>query len=156
MIHKATKNHHEDGTVIKGSYTYRGYTISRMYLVTDNFQATGDYNIYNKEGECCDAYPELWYSKKMVDKYIAEEQIEKDMSNTTTHKAIKNHAGNYTYRGYTIEHSHEDVTTYYGKSATWRISKDEDCFEDMSEHAKTLAQAKQTIDFWIDEIGVNN
>jgi hypothetical protein len=75
--------------------------------------------------------------------------------NTMTHKATKNHAGNYTYRGYTIQHSHQEITDYYGKSATWniRIDSDED---DTSEHAETLAQAKRNIDFWIDEVGVNN
>lgn len=66
-----------------------------------------------------------------------------------THKATKNHAGNYTYRGFNIQHSHQEITELYGKSSAWHITSKE-----LSETAETLSEAKQTIDFWIDELGV--
>ena len=74
MTHKATKNRYEDGTFIRGSYTYRGYTIERMFLTSDNFTGTGDFKIINPDGECEDAYPELSYCKSMVDMWIEREE----------------------------------------------------------------------------------
>ncbi len=70
MTHKATKNRFEDGTFKPCSYLYRGYAIERMYIASDNFTPTGDFNITNPDGEWCDAYPELAYCKQMVDKWI--------------------------------------------------------------------------------------
>mgnify|MGYP005835956493 CR=1 FL=1 len=74
MTHKATKNRFEDGTFIPCSYTYRGYTIERMPLLTDAWIPTGDFNITCPDGEWCDAYPELSYCKHMVDKWIEREE----------------------------------------------------------------------------------
>jgi len=73
-----------------------------------------------------------------------------------THKATKNHRGNYTYRGYTIEHSHQDAVVCYGKSATWQISiwSDDDAVLLLREHSATLTQAKIDIDFWLDDLGI--
>jgi len=71
-----------------------------------------------------------------------------------THKATKNQAGSYTYRGFTVQHGHEEMTNYYGKSATWCIRSTDEEGNVHSENAETLSQAKANIDWWIDELGM--